>query len=111
VTGELLSLASPPTAVFAANNVLAEAVWRAAAELNFAIPQRLSLVAFDDVAWMSLVTPGVTAIAQDPVALGEAAISQLVERIQAPLAPVRTVLLSASLVSRGSTAPPPRGRR
>ena len=51
------------------------------------------------------------AIAQDPVALGEAAISQLVERIQAPLAPVRTVLLSASLVSRGSTAAPPRAGR
>lgn len=108
---KLLSRPKPPTALFAANNVLAEAVWRAAAELNFTIPERLSLVAFDDVAWMSLVTPGVTAIAQDPVALGEAAISQLVERIQAPLAPVRTVLLSASLVSRGSTAPPPRGRR
>jgi DNA-binding LacI/PurR family transcriptional regulator len=108
---KLLSRPKPPTAVFAANNVLAEAVWRAAAELGFAIPGRLSLVAFDDVAWMSLVTPGVTAIAQDPVALGEAAISQLVERIEAPRAPVRTVLLSASLVSRGSTAPPPRGRR
>ena len=108
---KLLSRPKPPTAVFAANNVLAEAVWRAASELNFPIPERLSLVAFDDVAWMSLVTPGVTSVAQDPVALGEAAISQLVERIQAPHAPVRTVLLSASLVSRGSTAPPPRGRR
>lgn len=108
---KLLSQPRPPTAVFAANNVLAEAVWRAAAELDFTIPGRLSLVAFDDVAWMSLVTPGVSAIAQDPVALGEAAISQLVERIQAPLAPVRTVLLSASLVSRGSTAPPPHGSR
>jgi DNA-binding LacI/PurR family transcriptional regulator len=108
---KLLSQPRPPTAVFAANNVLAEAVWRAAAELDFTIPDRLSLVAFDDVAWMSLVTPGVTAIAQDPVALGEAAISQLVERIQGPTAPVRTVLLSASLVSRGSTAPPPRGAR
>ncbi|KAB1132633.1 LacI family DNA-binding transcriptional regulator [Micromonospora sp. DT46] len=103
---KLLSRPEPPTAVFAANNVLAEAVWRAATELNLTIPDQLSLVSFDDVSWMSLVQPGVTAVAQDPVALGEAAISQLFERIQSPHAPVRTVLLSATVTSRGSTAPP-----
>jgi LacI family transcriptional regulator len=106
---KLLARAEPPTAVFAANNVLAEAVWRTAAELGLAIPGRLSLVSFDDVPWMSMVTPGVTAIAQDPIALGEAAVTQLCERIQAPLAPVRTVLLAATVVSRGSTSTPPGG--
>lgn len=104
---KLLSRPQPPTAVFAANNVLAEAVWRAADELDLAIPERLSLVSFDDVSWMSLVRPGVTAVAQDAVALGEAAISQLFERIQSPNAPARTVLLSTRMVMRGSTAPPP----
>jgi LacI family transcriptional regulator len=104
---KLLARAEPPTAVFAANNILAEAVWRTAAELGLSIPGQLSLVSFDDVPWMSMVTPGVTAVAQDTVALGEAAVSQLIERIQSPLAPVRTVLLSASVISRGSTAPPP----
>lgn len=108
-THKLLSRSEPPTAIFAANNVLAEAVWRAAAELDLSIPEKLSLVSFDDVAWMSLVRPGVTAVAQDAVALGEAAISQLLERIRSPLAPVRTVLLSATVASRGSTAPPPGG--
>jgi LacI family transcriptional regulator len=108
---KLLSRPRPPTAVFAANNVLAEAVWRAATELGLSIPGQLSLVSFDDVAWMSLVQPGVTAVAQDPIALGEAAVSQLFERIQSPLAPVRTVLLSATLAMRGSTAPPPRPGR
>lgn len=102
----LLDRPSPPTAVFAANNVLAEGVWRAAADRRVAIPARLSLVSFDDVPWMSMVTPGVTAVAQDPIALGEAAVSQLCERIQSPHAPVRTVLLSANVVARGSTAPP-----
>lgn len=107
----LLGRAEPPTAVFAANNVLAEGVWRAAMELGVSIPDQLSLVAFDDVAWMSLVHPGVTAVAQDAVALGEAAVSQLLDRIQSPLAPVRTVLLSATVISRGSTAPPPAAAR
>lgn len=104
---KLLSGAEPPTAVFAANNVLAEAVWRAAAELSLSIPDQLSLVSFDDVPWMSMVRPGVTAVAQDAVALGEAATSQLFERIQSPHAPVRTVTLSLTVSERESTAPPP----
>ena len=102
---ELLTLPEPPTAVFAANNVLAEGVWRAAAELGLRIPQDLSLVAFDDVPWMSMVQPGINAVAQDPVAMGQAAVTQLVDRINAPTAPVRTVMLSASVRERGSTAP------
>jgi DNA-binding LacI/PurR family transcriptional regulator len=103
---KLLGRPDAPTALFAANNLLAEAVWRVADELNLSIPRQLSLVSFDDVAWMSLVRPGVTAVAQDPVALGEAALAQLADRIQAPAAPVRTVLLSATVITRGSTAPP-----
>jgi DNA-binding LacI/PurR family transcriptional regulator len=102
----LLSLAAPPTAVFAANNVLAQGVWRAAAHLGLEIARDLSLVAFDDVPWMSMVRPGITAIAQDPVAMGQAAVTQLLERIQSPAAPVRTVMLSPSVRTRGSSAPP-----
>jgi len=102
----LLRLAEPPTAIFAANNVLAEGVWRAAAELELDIPRDLSLVSFDDVPWMSMVRPGITAVAQDAVAMGEAAMAQLIERIQTPLAPVRTVMFSPTVIDRGSTAPP-----
>jgi DNA-binding LacI/PurR family transcriptional regulator len=104
----LLQLAEPPTAIFAANNVLAQGIWRAAAELGRSIPGDLSLVSFDDVPWMSMVRPGITAVAQDAGAMGEAAITQLLERIQAPLAPVRTVMFSPTVVHRGSTAPPAR---
>ena len=102
----VLTMAEPPTAVFAANNVLAQGVWRAAAELGRRIPEDLSLVAFDDVPWMSMVRPGITAVAQDAVAMGEAAVTQLLERLAAPLAPVRTVMFSPPVVHRGSTAPP-----
>lgn len=102
----LLTAAQPPTAVFAANNVLAEGVWRAAADLGLQIPDQLSLVSFDDAPWMSMVSPGITAVAQDAAALGAAAVTQLLERIETPDAPVRTVLLSAELRHRGSTAQP-----
>lgn len=102
----LLRSTDPPTAIFAANNVLAEGVWRAAAEVGADIPGELSLVSFDDAPWMSMVRPGITAVAQDAVAMGEAALTQLLERIGAPHAPARTVMFTPTLVRRGSTAPP-----
>lgn len=99
----LLQRRDRPTAVFAANNVIAEGAWRAAAELGLTIPAELSLVAFDDAPWMSMVSPGVSTVTQNPEALGEAAVRQLLERIAEPAAPRRQVVLGTELVDRGST--------
>jgi DNA-binding LacI/PurR family transcriptional regulator len=71
------------------------------------LPDDLSLASFDDAPWMSMVTPQVTAVQQDAVALGEAAVARLLERIEAPHAPPRTVMLGARVLPRASTAPPP----
>ncbi|BDZ46082.1 LacI family DNA-binding transcriptional regulator [Naasia aerilata] len=100
---ELLRSPDRPTAIFAANNVLAEGAWRAAAELGLSMPDELSLAAFDDAPWMSMVTPGVTAVAQDASAMGRAAVQTLLERIADPGAGTKTVVLSASVKLRGST--------
>jgi LacI family transcriptional regulator len=103
---DILARRDRPTAVFAANNLLAEGVWRAASDLGLRIPEDLSIVSFDDAQWMSMVTPGITAVAQDAVALGRAAMDQLLERIENPDAPPRTVVLEAQILPRGSTASP-----
>lgn len=103
---ELFRSDQPPTALFAANNVLAEGVWRAAADAGLAIPADLSVVSFDDAPWMSMVTPGVTAIAQDAFDVGEAAVRRLFERLDNPELPAATTVLPAPLVMRQSTAPP-----
>jgi len=103
----LLQRPTRPTAVFAANNVLAEGVWRTARQLGLRVPQDLSFVSFDDVPWMSMVTPGVTAVAQDAAALGAAAVARLLDRIADPAGPATTVVLPTELVERGSTGPLP----
>jgi LacI family transcriptional regulator len=102
----MLARRDHPTAVFAANNVLAEGVWRAAADLGLRIPEDLSLVSFDDAQWMSMVTPGITAVAQDAVALGSTAMDRLLERIEHPNADPVTVVLGSQIRPRGSTAGP-----
>ncbi|UNS95524.1 LacI family transcriptional regulator [Streptomyces tubbatahanensis] len=103
---DLLARRDRPTAVFAANNVLAEGLWRAAHDLGLRVPADLSLVSFDDAPWMSMVDPGVTAVAQDAVALGEAALDRLLTRIDNPEAPPVTVVIDAEIQARGSTAAP-----
>jgi LacI family transcriptional regulator len=103
---DLLARGDAVTAAFAANNVVAEGVWRAAHDLGLRVPDDLSIVSFDDARWMSMVDPGITAIAQDAVALGEAAVDRLLARVEEPDAPPRTVVLEATITPRGSTAAP-----
>lgn len=109
-TAELLSDRHRPTAVFAANNVVAEAVWRQAARLGLRIPEDLSFVAFDDSPWMSMVDPGVTTVAQPSVELGARAARLLLNRMAKPGRP-RTSRLDCPLIVRGSTARLVRRRR
>lgn len=103
---DALSRRDHPTAAFAANNVIAEGVWRGIMDLGLRVPEDVSLVAFDDAPWMSMVSPGVTAVAQDTVALGEAAMERLIARIADPDGDPETVVLPAELLPRGSTLAP-----
>jgi DNA-binding LacI/PurR family transcriptional regulator len=98
----LLSGSRRPSAVFAANNMIAEATWRAAAKLGLRIPEDLSFVAFDDAPWMSMVQPGVTTVAQPAFELGARSARLLLSRMANPGRP-RTSRLSTELVERGST--------
>jgi LacI family transcriptional regulator len=103
---DLLARGDAPTAVFTASSPVTEGVWRATRDLGLRVPEDLSVVAFDDARWMSMVEPGITAIAQDAVGLGRAAVDRLLERLDEPAAPPRTVVLEATIVPRGSTAAP-----
>lgn len=105
-TARLLRRDEPPTAVFAANNLLAEGAWRALHDAGLRVPDEISLIAFDDAPWMTLVRPQVSTVQQNAIALGEAAVSRVVERIARPDEPRRSVLLGAEVRLRGSTAGP-----
>jgi DNA-binding LacI/PurR family transcriptional regulator len=55
---DLLDRRPGVTALFAANNMLAEGGFQALRRSGRSVPGDLSLVAFDDVPWMSMVSPG-----------------------------------------------------
>jgi LacI family transcriptional regulator len=95
-----------PTAIFAANNLLAEQAWRVLRRRRLRLPKQVSLVGFDDVPWMEMVEPGITAVAQPTVELGRCAARLLLRRLEDPACPSTVERLDPTLVIRRSTAPP-----
>jgi DNA-binding LacI/PurR family transcriptional regulator len=106
----LLSGRNRPTAVFAANNLIAEAAWRQINALGLRIPDDISFVGFDDAPWMSMVQPGVTTVAQPAFELGARAAQLLLSRVAGPGRP-RATKVGTNLVERGSTRRLRRGKR
>jgi DNA-binding LacI/PurR family transcriptional regulator len=98
------------TAIFAANNVLTVRAWRVLHRAGLRLPDDMSLVGFDDVEWMDMVTPGITVVAQPAVDLGRRAASLLLRRMESRDLPPAIERLHAGLVVRGSTGPPRKPR-
>jgi LacI family transcriptional regulator len=92
-----------PTAVFAANNQLGEQAWRILRRRKLAIPRDVSLVAFDDVPWMGMVQPAITAVAQPTFEMGRRAALLLLRRLADPGCGRTVEVLEPRLVVRGST--------
>ena len=101
---ELLALDEPPTAIFAAADMMAIGAIRAAAEAGLRVPEDLSIVGFDDIQLASHFNPPLTTMRQDKLGLGGAAGDALVARVAGD--PDRPALrtLPVELVVRGSTA-------
>ncbi|HTI23211.1 MAG TPA: LacI family DNA-binding transcriptional regulator [Kutzneria sp.] len=103
---DLLSLASPPTAIFAGNDLQALGLYEAARELGRRVPADLSIVGFDDLPLARWVGPPLTTIRQPLVAMAETA-ARLALALGRGETPATTrVDLATSLVIRHSTAPP-----
>jgi LacI family transcriptional regulator len=97
------------TAILSANNVLAQGALAELKARKLKIPRQISLAAYDDVPWMSLVHPGITTVDQHTVDLGRSCAQLLLARIRDELPARRRVIrVAPRLVIRGSTGPAPR---
>lgn len=106
-TKDLLRLDPRPTAIFVVNNLMTTGALQAIHELGLRIPEDLSVVGFDDMPWLSLLTPPLTAVRQPVYEIGRAAAQLLFERINLDtVGPNREIVLQPELIVRGSAAPP-----
>jgi LacI family transcriptional regulator len=85
--------------------VLAEQAWRVLRDRGLETPRDVSLVAFDDVPWMEMVQPPITAVRQPAFEMGRRAALLLLRRLDDPTCGRTVEVLQPELVVRGSTAP------
>jgi LacI family xylobiose transport system transcriptional regulator len=104
----LLSLARPPTAIFAGSDLQALGVLHAAVARGLRVPEDLSVVGFDDLGIAELAVPRLTTIHQPLHEMAEQATRLLLRLLEDRPPEVTRVELATRLVVRDSTAPPRR---
>jgi LacI family transcriptional regulator len=109
----LALLASPPTAIFAANDSMAVGILSALAEKKVGVPDEMSVVGFDDIPIAHYVAPPLTTIRVDIAELGRRAFAVLCESIEASRkSGTKSECISTTLVVRKScAAPSSKGKR
>lgn len=109
LTGELMALPEPPTALFTANNLMTIGALKALQELGVEVPRTLSHLGFDDVTLGSLLRVPLTCVTRADVEQGELSMSLLLGRLRGTdNDPPRHVVLPTRLEVRSSTGPAPR---
>ncbi|GGK41206.1 LacI family transcriptional regulator [Deinococcus malanensis] len=104
----LLTLPEPPTAIFAANDRSAIGAVRAATALGLNVPRNVSIVGFDDIHAASVMDPPLTTIRQPLEEMGTTAAQLLIDLIRGEERTEMHICFPATLIVRGSTAPPGR---
>jgi LacI family transcriptional regulator len=105
---ELLTMEDRPTAIFAANDLMALETLVVAGELGLRVPHDLSIVGFDNIPETVMSNPPLTTINQPIQEMGGRSIEMLIQLMDAAdESPDLHVTLPTQLVVRQSTAVPP----
>ncbi|MDI6101270.1 LacI family DNA-binding transcriptional regulator [Actinoplanes sp. NEAU-A12] len=93
------------TGIICASDVLALGAIRAARRLGRSVPGDVSVVGFDDSAFMTCTDPPLTTVRQPIEMMGQAAVDLLVSQIDEARVLSDELLFEPELVVRGSTGP------
>ncbi|MBY5454630.1 LacI family transcriptional regulator [Rhizobium leguminosarum] len=105
-TQRLLQLPDRPTALFTTDGLMSAAAMEVITTLDLRIPTDLSLICFDDLDWMSFLKPGISAVVQPLIDMGEAAARLILARINGEDGEPQRLALKPAFAERGSIAPP-----
>lgn len=108
---EILRLAPLPTAIIAANDLMAIGALRELKNADLRVPADISLLGFDDILFAALADPPLTTIALPRAEIGRAAIQALIQTIAADGNLGLEFKVKTHLVTRESTGPAPVSER
>lgn len=97
-----------PTALLCANDLMAVGVLEYCRSAGIAVPSELSVVGFDDIPFVSLLTPRLTTVRQPARDMGQQAATLLFELMAGDGAGQLPPLLPTEMMVRDSVAPPNR---
>lgn len=103
----LMALAAPPTAIFAANDAMAMGCMSVLRERGLRIPQDVSVIGFDDMAGSAVAQPGLTTLRHPVLPMAQAAVKELMRRIQSEPGRRQRIEFPSEFVIRASTGPGP----
>jgi DNA-binding LacI/PurR family transcriptional regulator len=98
------------TGIICGSDVLALGAIRAARRLGLSVPGAVSVIGYDDSAFMTCMDPPLTTIRQPIDAMGRALVAALAHQVAGAVVAADELLFEPELVVRGSTAPPARHR-
>ncbi|MGV9677246.1 LacI family DNA-binding transcriptional regulator [Nocardia sp. NPDC003482] len=104
--GRVLAENPDVTAVFAANDQMALGLLRAYAERGIAVPDRVSVVGFDDIPEAAYLSPPLTTVRQDFDEVGRRSMRLLLQLLEADAPAPAPPPVVPTLVVRASSAPP-----
>jgi len=107
--GELLARRNKPTAIICSSDLAAIGAINRVREQGLRVPEDLSIVGYGDFSVAAYVQPGLTTIRQSRRELGTAAAETLIRLASGKNSP--DMVLGASLILRGTTAPAPEPAR
>jgi DNA-binding LacI/PurR family transcriptional regulator len=102
---KLLSLPTPPTAVFCYNDMTALGVLRAIHMRGLRVPSDISVIGFDDLFFASYTQPRLTTVRQPMRQMGRMALESLLHLMSGEQA-AQSINVPAELIIRESTAAP-----
>jgi DNA-binding LacI/PurR family transcriptional regulator len=104
-TRALLDLPEPPTAIFAGNDRQAAGVYKALHELGMAVPDKMSVIGFDNLPYTELMTPTLTTVHVPRLELGRTAATMLLRLINEEALEMTRVVLPTEFIERQSCQP------
>lgn len=103
----ILESGDPPTALLAANDLMALGAMRVLSDRNVAVPDDVSIAGFDDIMSAALAVPQLSTVALHQDELGARAATLLLERLGGGAeGPGRVVEMPFDIVHRASIGPP-----
>jgi len=106
-TGALLDGGAPPTAIIAANDMIALGCLDVFAERGIQCPSDISLVGFNDMPFVDRLTPALSTVHVPHYQIGAEAARMLLQRLGDGALPAKAITLPVHLVVRSSTRTPP----